>query len=77
MPGDCAYIPMRWWFQILTKTISKKAPKGQEQQEMFEEDRRKLSISVDFWYGSHSLFVNNVFAGVEAGKISWNDIYSK
>ena len=69
-PGDCVYIPMNWWFQIRTMAVGNKRPRGQEAVSKFEADRRKLSVSVDFWYGIHSLFVRNVFDGIESGGIS-------
>jgi hypothetical protein len=68
-PGDCAYIPMNWWYQINTNSTGKKPAKGQDKKE-FEEESKKLSVSVNFWYGTHSLFVTNILAGVETGNIS-------
>ena len=64
-PGDCVYIPMQWWFQISTHTVGRGKPKDKEESAKWLEDREKLSVSVDFWYGKHSYFVDSVFKGVD------------
>lgn len=61
-PGDCVYIPVKWWFQIRTlSSISSKTDRIPSQQSR----QRELSISLDFWYEPHSVMINNFFEGVE------------
>ena len=64
--GDCIYIPAFYWFQIRTETVAtpkKDAPK--EEWIKFEEEIKELDVSVDFWYETSSVWMKQIFFGIE------------
>jgi len=56
-PGDCAYIPAHWWFQL--KALSVKPAPGDKV------GPKLLSTSVQYWYEVHSYWVKNIFHGLD------------
>jgi len=64
--GDCAYIPAYWWHAVRTATSSRPGPAApQEDKDEFDKKVRQMSVTVDFWYEPHSVWLENIFYGLE------------